>query len=412
MKYLYTLIAIAIFSLTSEAQRINDSAVYGMAYANQVHYQLDDGSRTTSSQTNWDFQIYTDLFEESIIINGGNGAQLYSPANDDTTDWATLDTTGMSPLYNSDTSWTEGAFESEATGHPDYGWGDYSSMGNLTGKRIFVLKTVSGTWKKVWIKELRGFGTVYDIRIADLNGSNDTTVSIDKSAYPTKQFFYYEVESNTVRDMEPAKGDWDLIFRRFQTTVAPGQTYPVTGVLHNIGVSVAEAQGVDPETVTDQGLTYTTAINEIGYDWKSSMLVIDTARAYFVRDLDGDIWKLVFTGFASGFSPPMTGTAFFWKELVTPATGIQSVNGVTSEFTLYPNPAVNSSNILFNSDESIAGTIEVFDLSGRAVMTYEVEIQEGLNNFRISTESLSSGNYIVRLSNGLESIQEQLFVAQ
>lgn len=406
-----TLLLIAImFSLGLHAQRINDSAVYGTSYANQVHYKLDDGSRTTSPLGNWDFQIYTDLFEESVIINGGSGAQLYAPTNNDTSDWASLDTAGMAAIYNSDTSWTEGAFEAEATGHPDYGWGYYTSMGNLTGQKVYVLKTVYGNWKKIWIKSLSGFGTVYTILIADLDGSNLQTATIDKSAYNTKQFFYYDVENDSIRDMEPAKGDWDLVFRRYQAGVGPGLYYPATGVLHNIGVQVAEASGIDPETVTDNGLTYSTEINTIGYDWKSQMLAIDTTRAYFVRDLDGDIWKLVFTGFESGFSPPQTGTAFFWKELVSPATGIQLPEGGISEFSVYPNPANVSSQVIFSAEENTEGRLEVISTSGQVVKSFEVNVQQGLNNYQLATEGFPEGIYIVRLSAGAGSLSKQLLI--
>jgi hypothetical protein len=285
-------------------------------------------------------------------------------------------------------------------------------MGNLTGQKIYVLKTVNGLWKKVWIKELSGFGSVYTMLIANLDGSNPQTAVIDKSNYNTKQFFYYDVENDSIRDVEPARGDWDLVFRRYQASVGPGFYYPANGVLHNIGVEVAEATGVDPETVTDNGLNYSTEINTIGYDWKNQMLVVDTARAYFVRDLDGDIWKLVFTGFESGFSPPQTGTAFFWKELISPATGIQLVEGGISEYTVYPNPANASSQVIFRAEESATSRIEVINTAGQVVQSYAVNANQGLNNYRIVTENLSEGIYVIRLSNGVESVSKQLLIVR
>ena len=66
-----------------------------------------------------------------------------------------VDTTGYkswTPLYNSDTTWTEGAFNMNATGHPNYGWGEYdTNTHNLTGVALYIIKTRAGSYKKIWI---------------------------------------------------------------------------------------------------------------------------------------------------------------------------------------------------------------------------------------------------------------------
>ena len=58
--------------------------------------------------------------------------------------WDAVDTSQMAgwpALYNSDTTWLNGAFDRNATGHPDYGWGVYNSQTHdVIGDSIFIIK--------------------------------------------------------------------------------------------------------------------------------------------------------------------------------------------------------------------------------------------------------------------------------
>ena len=77
---------------------------------------------------------------------------------------AQLDTAGISnwaKMYKSTASWEEGAFMAHATEHPDYGWGTYNMLTHgLIGDSIYIVKTVEGNYKRVWIREKPGYGNL------------------------------------------------------------------------------------------------------------------------------------------------------------------------------------------------------------------------------------------------------------
>src|SRR5690606_35899600 len=121
-----------------------------------------------------------------------------------------------------------------ATGHPDYGWGTYNSTNhNLYGKKVFLFKSHTGEWKRVWIRNLMSMLGTYNIRIADFDGSNVEDITISKSGATDKAFVYYNFDTNTTTSPEPDKNTYDLVFGRY-VNAKPGDSYyglGVTGVL-------------------------------------------------------------------------------------------------------------------------------------------------------------------------------------
>ena len=117
-------------------------------------------------------------------------------------------------------------------------------------------------------------------------------VSIPASNYADKNFIYYSLDNNLVIDREPNKNSWDITFTKYLTPY-PFQggftPYSVTGILHNIGVSVAQVDNISsPFTYSDYSShTFSNMINTIGFDWKQfggMGYVILNDRCYFIRD--------------------------------------------------------------------------------------------------------------------------------
>ena len=171
-------------------------------------------------------------------------------------DWSNiipLDTTGQltstNELFDRDTSLWAGAFN--ITGDPnnlfDLGWGLYDFATHaVTGDSIFFLKTSGGLWKKVWIQVLQN--STYTFVHANLDGTNETTVNVNKQNFQGKNFGYYSFATNTVFDREPNKYSWDLVFAQYMSSMP--LTYKVTGVLANDSVFTAKAYPVDVTTST------------------------------------------------------------------------------------------------------------------------------------------------------------------
>lgn len=76
------------------------------------------------------------------------------------------------------------------------------------------------------------------------------------------------------------------------------------------------------------------------------------------------------------------------------ATGITTVSKVDDGVTLYPNPAVNSVNVLFDAAQNIRN-IAVYNLIGKAVKVFKVTG----NSAKLDINDIPSGIYFVRLIN-------------
>ena len=72
--------------------------------------------------------------------------------------------------------------------------------------------------------------------------------------------------------------------------------------------------------------------------------------------------------------------------------------------SLYPNPVQGQATLSFNLNEAGNVSYQVFDLTGRMVMNQNVgRFAEGEHQINIQAENLSSGSYILRLSQGVKN---------
>ncbi len=79
---------------------------------------------------------------------------------------------------------------------------------------------------------------------------------------------------------------------------------------------------------------------------------------------------------------------------------------------LFPNPATNFFNLAVKSDINTAGTLKVFDLSGREVSTKQIDLHAGENNLTENTSHLQSGIYLVQLKTPSMQIGKKLIVTK
>jgi hypothetical protein len=275
----------------------------GAGYANEIYYRLSDGQLTSVPRNNWDIAFSVSPREAAILTNATSGVilKVYPVAQG----WNWSDpvyTTGFyswTTLYNSDTTWTEGAFNMNATGHPNYGWGEYDvNTHNLTGVSLYIIKTRAASYKKIWIMNKLSAQQKYTFRYSDLDGSNEETITLDLAA-STKNFVYYSLDTNGEVDREPAKDQWDILFTKW---IDKSIDYPVTGVLQNIDVTAQESTDTDPLSKVFPSTGFLTDMSTIGSDWKIINMetfeyTIDDTRVFFVKDLNGDVYRIKFKTF-------------------------------------------------------------------------------------------------------------------
>ena len=391
MKYTLTIITLILFYISPQAQTVQISM--GNNYANQVFYSMQNGEIKNISNDNWDLAFTTDQYASTIRTNDGKGVELYTYHLGDTSDWQNINVSIMnnlsSGMYNSEISWYDGAFENNSLGHPDYGWGVYNMIThNVTGDSLYIIKTINGNWKKIWIQELTTAGE-YIFKFANLDGSNEITQSILKTNYTDKNFIYFSIDQNTIIDREPISSEWDITFTKYISPVQ-AMPYPVTGVLTNNNTEVAKATGVtDPLTYFDySNHNFNNEINSIGYDWKSyqGSFVVDANRCYFIKDKNENIWRLVFNSF-DGMS---TGNVEFNTELIF-NTSSENINKASS-LNVFPNPTTQNTNLIFDFEEECL--INIYDISGVKVYSKQLN-SRGLELINLPTENFDAGLYFL-----------------
>lgn len=384
-----------------------DSISYTAGYSKDVFYSMKNGEVKSELRANWDIAFATSKMSSSILINDGLGVELYTYPNGDTAAWNSIDTAGLTswtPMQNSEESWEEGAFGAYSLGHPDYGWGVYNMVThNLTGDSIFVIKTLDGSYKKIWIIGKESIAGIYHFRFADLDGSNDTVVNLDSSPYSTKNFVYYDLNNKQLLDREPDTDTWDIMFTKYVGAQPTGGYYSVTGVVSNLGVNVAKLTQVDTSEIDWPNFSFSDSRTAIGWDWKAFSMTtftyeVEDSSVYFVQNIDGDIYKLIYTGFAG----TATGNVYFNSQLLS-AVGIETPNAMT-DISIFPNPTSDIINIKNTENQLI--NIQLFDLSGRLVLTESTQN----SNHQISVRELPSGVYFIKLQSGNESSIQKFIV--
>ena len=411
-KQFLLIIPFLLFSLFTIAQNTQISLSPG--YANQSFYSLQNGEILNSVNNNWDIAFHTDIFSSTIRINDGQGVELYTYPLGDTSAWNSINSSTpnilTSPMYNSDTSWNRGAFgTNQVSGMMDYGWGAYNIITHhIVGDSLFVIKTVDGNWKKLWMDK-KASGT-YEFKYANLDGSNEITASVPASTYSSKRFIYYSLNQDIIIDREPALSSWDITFTKYITPVQ-GIPYGVTGALTNVGIKVADVNNIpSPFTYTNYNShSFYQEINTIGYDWKtfdmsSFTYSLDNDRCFFIKDYNQNVWRVIFTQFAGS----STGNIEFNVESLS-STSVSNLISTKNSLNIYPNPANNQNiNIIYEAvDYNVL--LSIYDVSGREVYSSNLE-GGGLKSYSLPSYVLEKGLYIVSLKINNNILTDRLVI--
>ena len=418
-------ITTVLFSLTIlflQAQLIEDSVSTNANYATQSFYSLENGEVSNVDNMNWDiaFSIASTGASGSAILFNELNADLWAVPQD-TSFWSAFDTTGYTSwkrLLNSDTTWTNGAYNKHRGMGPggtfDMGWGYLDPSNNFwtLGDSLYLCKLNSGAFKKVWIESLKQ--GVWSFRYADIDGSNDTTISLTKADYSNKNFIYFSMENNEIIDREPDNTTWELTFAAHKVlVVTPFSSFYTSSlsVYSNVDIWTAKAHSVtyaDAIATTEADTEFTQTINNIGGEWKSrvgGVWQVNDTISYFVYDNDSaDFYRMVFTGF-DGLS---TGKSFFNKEKM----GSVAINSIENNVNLsfYPNPAIENVTVLINIEKSEKCTINIVNVSGQLVSQTSINANAGTLSKAIDVSNLNTGIYFIQVSGETFNVSEKLLI--
>jgi uncharacterized protein YjbI with pentapeptide repeats len=391
--------ALAAFSAAQAQTPVTVSTAPGNV--EQVWYSLQNGDVGAAAMNDWDLAFEMTGFSSSILVNTAKGMLAYETPTT-VGDWASLnavDTANWTPVQNQDTSWSAGAFtHGNDLFNPDgvnVGWGIYNMVTHvITGNKVYAILTADGTtWKKIRINSLAG-GT-YSFTYANLDGSDLQDVQLIKTDFTGKNFGYWSFGTNATLDREPPSADWDLTFTKYTGFVPT--PYAVVGVLQNKEVTALQVDGVPNDLALWTSGPLITPMNVIGSDWKTfdfnaMAYVMATDRTYFVKDLAGNIWKLVFTAYGGSAN----GDISFNQELVS-STGMAETGARTGSLSAWPNPVSNGQVNLLIDVPANAGMLQVFNATGRQVLQHPVSGLAGMSSRALAVDQLSPGIYSLRL---------------
>jgi hypothetical protein len=424
MKTLILISLIFAFSFAGYSQPIKfvqsvntlDSIVLGPGYANDIYYSFENGVVASVPRTNWDIGFHTTIWTAAIITNGAAGVNLYTYPYSDTTGWSTVDTAGMSGwsvLYDAEDNWEDGAFNRAATGHPDYGWGKYNPINHdVVGDSVYILKTLDGTYKKIWIIRKNSTNNTYYIRNANLDGSNDNIAELNINPYRNVNFVYYAFLSGSIVEREPDTASWDILFTKYMAIQPDGTPYPVVGVMNNFKVYANKFYPVVPDFSDWTSTPLDSTKSPIGWEWKSFDMnsftwTVADSTAFFVHSRNKDIYKLVFTKFEGS----STGKIVFDKMAVSPS-GVPGIKSGLAEVSVYPNPVRDQLNIVFGDE--IRGTVlvSVFDITGKQVFSSKQEVLDNTFSLKLPESSIESGLHLLKVVTGSGIYTSKFLVAK
>lgn len=446
MNKLLTILSFVLFSVSINAQSwVTDSVEMGAGYSHDVYYQLTTGSDNRVVADNWDiaFQMTTfgePMFNATIRANHiKRDVQVYSLHKEASTSFGTLtaaDTmvTLSNQLVNNDTSWGTGAFtNNRGSNQFDYGWGMYNMTShNLEGDSLYLVKA-NGVFYQLWIKEYVSINNIgYTFRYAKWDGSGDKTDTIKRVApYDNRMFAYYDLSSGTVIDREPARKDWDILFRQYQKNGQPGGQNPnklqaYTGVLSNLRVEVAEITGVSPNSInTGNYTTHTSSLsletNTIGDDWKVFNMTgnppgyeLDTNTSFIIKPDTAynttAYYHLRFTRFDGG-SGGATGKVVFDKRVLYALSVDDAQGNTAAAYSIYPNPATYTVNIMLDAQQAQANTnMTLTDITGKVVINTTTSLKKGVNAYSFDVSALPPGTYIVVIANDTWKVSDKVIV--
>jgi len=416
MQKFFTFVLCFFTVFFSKAQSFQEIST-GAGYNKQSFIKLNDGSQKQVNNDAWDLAFTAFGFQDAgIFINESSGSsmgqnlpltELYYALTDDFGAAIDLEAIKDYKYLNSEASWNFGAFnEVRDTLNPfDFGWGVYQPATNrVIGNKVYVLKLRNGEYRKIKIESLTG--TTYTFKYAKLDGSGEVTKTLNKlTDNKGQKLIFFSFTTNETVDVLPS-GGFDLMYCRYISIAKDPngtivQQYNVTGVLTGPGILTAEADGVDPITVTYTDYTdkLSTQTDIIGYDWKTLTgisWVIDQDKVFFVKTTDNHMWRLHFIDFEGSSS----GTAAMEKTDLGLFSSSTDLVGVQTG--IFPNPVddqlILSLDITEDSGSDI--NIDITNVNGQVMVNRVVKNQQGLKVFEISTGDWNKGIYLVRISNG------------
>jgi hypothetical protein len=149
-------------------------------------------------------------------------------------------------------------------------------------------------------------------------------------------------------------------------------------------------------------------MNVIGFDWKTydfstNVWTIADSLVYFVQNRQGQIWKMIFTGFGGATN----GNFYFTKELQV--VGVNEISSIQT-FAVYPNPAHDVVRVVLSSKQNENANAAIYDVNGRLILNNEIELFGSLQTIDLNVNGITPGVYQLVIRTGNEQKVNRLVI--
>ena len=310
MKNIYFILFASLFLFACEkeekpvapASKTALTAGLGSQYENSIYFNVLSGQFVmTVGHELWDLNFTGDPQSHAIFLNSSNF--LFAKEMGAVPFETVSDTSGINP-------WKYDYPTGNETKTALYNL--FNEDGTSTQKVFILDKGVDKKGKSNGFVKVMGVesnATFTSIRIAELDNSFDTIVSVTKNA--DFRQMPYELDFFTKVNAEPISNNWHLFFSQYTDfdLTAEGDTIPylVRGALINHQQieagqysgnktfdEINKSDALNTELSNDQ--------NAIGYRWKtfefdSGTYVVDDTQYFILKEKSGNYYKLRFVGF-------------------------------------------------------------------------------------------------------------------
>jgi hypothetical protein len=272
-------------------------------YTNQFYFSFKENKIVKSNQYDiWDLAFQSNGDSLFILLNG---AKFMEAAD-----------MGVVP-FESVTSRKEAQFKYDST-NGDYSkysigkWWNENSGKIESNNHVFIVNRGNNdSLRKIGYVKLQILGfenNQYKIKFANLDGSNENTVTIPKKAEYNYIMLSFD-DGGKILDLEPEISTWDIMFTKYIAFLVYNDgllPYSVTGVMINstqvLAVLDSTRNFADIKYEDIPNYKFSNKPDVVGYDWKSFTINGESyhVKPYFIyilKDTKGFYWKFHFIDF-------------------------------------------------------------------------------------------------------------------
>lgn len=264
----------------------------GGDYGQQIFYSLNNNQVVRQNpKTAWDIGLESGAEGWRIFLNSSRGGAAVQLEN---TDFESINNpTGI------EWKWDASSGNADSTAIGDY---RESAATIIIDRGFDPAGNHTGYWK---MKVIEVTSASYTFRCAEINGAQDTILTVPKSANTNLTAFSFDQLAEA--EIEPPSDSWDLLFTQYvHIFYDPVTPYLVTGVIINrYQTTVAEVSDRNFDELAlehAEEYQFSNALDIIGYDWKtfdfaSANFIIHPEKIYLINDSEGRYFKLKFIDF-------------------------------------------------------------------------------------------------------------------